>query len=392
MKDADHFIDHMPLMDRETNDLFGNCMIFLRGDKWRDMRSTLSPAFTGSKMRLMFKLMAECSEQMSAHFAQRSKRGEQISGDVKDMFSRCANDVIASCAFGVQVNSFKNPSNEFFTTGKKLMVPRYLPFILISFLPTLMKKLNVTIFDGWCSNYFRSLVLDTMETRDKQGIHRPDMINLLMQVRKGKYAQNNEERTDDDGFATVDESQTGKRLVQREWTDDELIAQCFIFFLAGFESTSNTMAAMAYEISINPSIQDCLYQEIKEAKSKLNGQPIDYDSLQKMKYLDQVVSETLRKWPVLPMTDRYCVKDYVYDDGETKVNIEKGAGVNVPIYAFHHDPKYFPNPHSFDPDRFSDENKKNIVSGTYMPFGIGPRSCIGNAILNRKSSTRSWNR
>lgn len=391
MKDADHFIDHMPLMDRETNDLFGNCMIFLRGDKWRDMRSTLSPAFTGSKMRLMFKLMAECSEQMSAHFAQRSKRGEQISGDVKDMFSRCANDVIASCAFGVQVNSFKNPSNEFFTTGKKLMVPRYLPFILISFLPTLMKKLNVTIFDGWCSNYFRSLVLDTMETRDKQGIHRPDMINLLMQVRKGKYAQNNEERTDDDGFATVDESQTGKRLVQREWTDDELIAQCFIFFLAGFESTSNTMAAMAYEISINPSIQDCLYQEIKEAKSKLNGQPIDYDSLQKMKYLDQVVSETLRKWPVLPMTDRYCVKDYVYDDGETKVNIEKGAGVNVPIYAFHHDPKYFPNPHSFDPDRFSDENKKNIVSGTYMPFGIGPRSCIGNVILNRKSSTRSWN-
>lgn len=111
MKDADHFIDHMPLMDRETNDLFGNCMIFLRGDKWRDMRSTLSPAFTGSKMRLMFKLMAECSEQMSAHFAQRSKRGEQISGDVKDMFSRCANDVIASCAIGVQVNSFKNPSN-----------------------------------------------------------------------------------------------------------------------------------------------------------------------------------------------------------------------------------------------------------------------------------------
>lgn len=391
MKDADHFIDHMPLMDRETNDLFGNCMIFLRGDKWRDMRSTLSPAFTGSKMRLMFKLMAECSEQMSAHFAQRSKRGEQISGDVKDMFSRCANDVIASCAFGVQVNSFKNPSNEFFTTGKKLMVPRYLPFILISFLPTLMKKLNVTIFDGWCSNYFRSLVLDTMETRDKQGIHRPDMINLLMQVRKGKYAQNNEERTDDDGFATVDESQTGKRLVQREWTDDELIARCFIFFLAGFESTSNTMAAMAYEISINPSIQDCLYQEIKEAKSKLNGQPIDYDSLQKMKYLDQVVSETLRKWPVLPMTDRYCVKDYVYDDGETKVNIEKGAGINVSIYAFHHDPKYFPNPHSFDPDRFSDENKKNIVSGTYMPFGIGPRSCIGNVILNRKSSTRSWN-
>lgn len=272
------------------------------------------------------------------------------------------------------------------------MVPRYLPFILISFLPTLMKKLNVTIFDGWCSNYFRSLVLDTMETRDKQGIHRPDMINLLMQVRKGKYAQNNEERTDDDGFATVDESQTGKRLVQREWTDDELIAQCFIFFLAGFESTSNTMAAMAYEIPINPSIQDCLYQEIKEAKSKLNGQPIDYDSLQKMKYLDQVVSETLRKWPVLPMTDRYCVKDYVYDDGETKVNIEKGAGVNVPIYAFHHDPKYFPNPHSFDPDRFSDENKNSIVSGTYMPFGIGPRSCIGNVILNRKSSTRSWNR
>lgn len=50
----------------------------------------------------------------------------------------------------------------------------------------------------------------------------------------------------------------------------------------------------------------------------------------------------------------------------------------IPIYGIHHDPTYFPNPDKFDPERFSDENKHNIQPGTYLPFGIGPRNCIGS--------------
>lgn len=78
------------------------------------------------------------------------------------------------------------------------------------------------------------------------------------------------------------------------------------------------------------------------------------------------------------MTDRVCVKDYdVNVDGKT-FTIEKDKVIMIPVFAFHRDPKYFPNPMKFDPERFSDENKHNIDPDTYLPFGIGPRNCIGS--------------
>lgn len=105
-------------------------------------------------------------------------------------------------------------------------------------------------------------------------------------------------------------------------------------------------------------------------------------SLLKMKYLDQVVCECLRKWPTSPSIDRMCVKDYLceYDDGK-KFPFEKDVSLLVPIYGIHHDSKYYHDPEQFDPERFSDENKSNIVPATYLPFGIGPRNCIGEYLL-----------
>lgn len=153
-----------------------------------------------------------------------------------------------------------------------------------------------------------------------------------------------------------------------------------IFFLAGFETTATVMTFLAYEVCVNPDVQQKLYEEIVEIESNLNGKRINYETLQKMKYLDQVVSECLRKWTT-PLTDRMCVKEYdcEYGDG-AEFRFEKGVTFWIPIYGIHHDPNYFPEPEKFDPERFSDENKHNIVPGTYMPFGVGPRNCIGKSI------------
>lgn len=130
-------------------------------------------------------------------------------------------------------------------------------------------------------------------------------------------------------------------------------------------------------MAVDPDIQNKLYEEIRETNEKLAGKRLDYESLQKMQYLDQVVCETLRMWPSLPVTDRVCVKDYVYDDGTLSFKMQKGDAISIPIYSFHHDEKYFSEPHRFVPERFSPENKSNIVPGTYLPFGTGPRNCIG---------------
>lgn len=88
------------------------------------------------------------------------------------------------------------------------------------------------------------------------------------------------------------------------------------------------------------------------------------------------VSETLRKYPIAFGLLRECTQTYQVPDSD--LVIEKGVKVIVPVYALHRDPKYFPEPERFDPERFSTENKQKIIQGTYLPFGDGPRICIGN--------------
>lgn len=153
-----------------------------------------------------------------------------------------------------------------------------------------------------------------------------------------------------------------------------------VFFLAGFNGVSVGQCFMAYELAVNQDIQERLYKEIEAANAKLNGEPLTYEALQEMKYLDMVVSEMLRRWPLAPTNERIVNKPYLLKsvDGTSKVNLDVGDAIWIPTYALHMDPQYYPNPEQFDPERFNDENKSSIRSGTYLPFGIGPRNCIGS--------------
>lgn len=91
------------------------------------------------------------------------------------------------------------------------------------------------------------------------------------------------------------------------------------------------------------------------------------------------MTETLRKHPPVGVVPRMCNKSYTLP--ETDLIIEKNMKILVPIHAIHHDPKYYPNPSVFDPDRFLDVNKKLRDSCTFLPFGEGPRICIGNVLI-----------
>lgn len=92
--------------------------------------------------------------------------------------------------------------------------------------------------------------------------------------------------------------------------------------------------------------------------------------------------ESLRKWPPAPLVDRRCVKPYVIQPArphEKLLKLDVGQILGIPIRNIHLDEKYFPDPHKFDPERFNENNKHNIKPGTYLPFGMGPRNCIGKA-------------
>lgn len=380
------------------DELMSKALIVMSGEEWRQMRATLSPAFTGSKMRQMFELISECADEMVEHLSKTAKSGEKLNVDLVDFYSRYSNDVIATCAFGIKVNSIADPENIFYLNGKKLLdfsgIMRGLKFLIILFIPTIARTFHLKIFDQSVMQSFKNIILDTMEMRQKMNIYRPDMINIMMQVRAGKLnEQSTEEKSKSttDGFATAEESDLGIARVTRTWSDNEIVAQCLLFFIAGFASVSLTLSMISYELTKCPDIQQKLYEEIADVNAKLGGKRISYDTIQKMKYLDQVICEALRLWPLAAVqSDRKCVKDYTYDDGQRKFQIEKGSTVIFSIFTIHRNPKYYPNPDVFDPERFNDENKQNIIPGTYMPFSLGPRNCIGNARSHSYSSSQLY--
>ncbi|XP_059612328.1 cytochrome P450 9e2-like [Phlebotomus argentipes] len=389
VKDFDHFLDHRVNLEEDQEPLFGRNLFALKGQRWRDMRSTLSPAFTGSKMRTMFQLVSECCSETVNYLEKESKGGKPMLTDLKDFFTRFTNDVIATCAFGIKVDSLNNKENEFYVAGKKatdFSGIRSLAFFIMVNFPKLSKFLGLSIFSKKFSTFFKNLVWDTIRHRERENIIRPDMINLLIQARKGKLKYE-EEDVDKEGYATVHETTVGEAIHQSKLEDDDLTAQCMIFFLAGFDTSSTCMSFTAHELATNPEVQQKLLIEVDEMKEKLAGKPLTYEALQHMPYLDMVISESLRYWPPAVATDRQCVKPYTIKVDNVNCEVKVGEGIFIPIVSLHHDPKYFPNPSRFEPERFSDENKDKITPFTYLPFGVGPRNCIGSrfALMETKA-------
>ncbi|XP_029801600.1 cytochrome P450 3A12-like [Suricata suricatta] len=163
-------------------------------------------------------------------------------------------------------------------------------------------------------------------------------------------------------------------------SDLELVAQSVIFIFAGYEPTSTSLSFLVYELATHPDVQQKLQEEIDATFP--NKEPPTYDALVQMEYLDMVLNETLRLYPIGGRLERVCKKDVEISG----VCIPKGTVVMVPTYTLHRDLDHWPEPEEFHPERFSKKNKDNINPYIYLPFGTGPRNCIGMrfAIMNMK--------
>ncbi|XP_011705668.1 PREDICTED: cytochrome P450 9e2-like, partial [Wasmannia auropunctata] len=357
VKDFEHFPDHRNFLDENAEPLLSKTVFGLRGDRWREMRNTLSPSFTANKMKFMFDLLSKCSHDFVDYLVDHPELRHSI--ETKEAFRRYTTDVIATAAFGISVNSMKDRDNEFYIRGVNMTkFPTGLlgmaKLMILIMLPRFAKSIGLSFIPSTTTEFFKKIVQETIKAREEQNIVRPDMIHLLMQSRY-------------------------KDSVHKMSLDD-IVSQAFIFFLAGFEPTATLMCFVAHELAVNQDIQDRLRLEVEQHLADGNSE-ISYESLSKMTYMDMVISEALRKYPPQLVTDRLCVKRYELppsQPGRKNVIIEPNIAVLFPVYSIHHDPKYFPNPDKFDPERFSEENKDNILPYTYLPFGFGPRKCIGN--------------
>lgn len=189
-------------------------------------------------MRQMFEFVSLVGQQVAATLDKQIKSGGESTFEFKDLARKFTVDVIATCAFGIEVNSFSNPKNDFIRLAAKVAnfggLMTTIKFIGYFSAPKLMTLLKIKFFDDETTDFFREAITETMKVRETQGIIRHDMINLLIQAKKGKLTHEKEkEEKSVEGFATVTESAVGQTIVKRKWEDDDLAAQAFIFFFAG---------------------------------------------------------------------------------------------------------------------------------------------------------------
>uniref|UniRef100_A0A6M2DYQ8 Putative cytochrome n=1 Tax=Xenopsylla cheopis TaxID=163159 RepID=A0A6M2DYQ8_XENCH len=357
VKDFQYFHDRGVYFNEDDDPLSAH-LFAIEGQKWKTLRAKLSPTFTSGKMKNMFPTMVENSNNLEKHIKEKVSKGAQL--EVKDILARFTTDMIGTCALGIQCNSLKDQNAEFRVIGKKVFTPTLWGNIKQAFATAfrnLSKSLHIKITNQEVTNFFISAVTDTMQYREKNKITRNDFLQLLMQLQSKGYLDGEE----------------GKERME-PLTMNEAAAQAFAFYAAGFETSSSAMSFCLYELALNPECQRKARDEIHSVLAKYDGR-YTYEALSEMKYVDMAIDETLRKYPTLPVLNRECAKDYKLPG--TNTVIPRGTPIFIPVGGLHHDPQYYPEPDKFDPERFTEENKAKRHHFAYLPFGEGPRICIG---------------
>ncbi|CAD7086708.1 unnamed protein product [Hermetia illucens] len=358
IKDFNHFANRFSTVDPHADILGYYNMFFVKNPEWKEVRTSITPVFTSGKLKQMFGLVSEIGNQLDAHLCslKPDPKTNQLSLEMKEMCALYTTDVIASVAYGIQANSLKNPNGEFRSNGRKIFgFTRWKSFNvnLIFFNPVVAKMIRSRFFSDENEKFLKSAIYSALDIREKTGITRNDLIDILLSLKKSPIKDD-------------------PKLM-----GDILVAQAAVFFTAGYETASSTMSFSLYELCKDMECQNRLREEIRKVLKENNGQ-LTYDAVLNMEYLNMVIMEVLRLYPPLPFLDRECTSRNGYSlEPEVNFTVPNGMPVYIPVYGIHRDPEYFPDPDKFDPERFSAANKDKIVPYSYMPFGAGPHNCIG---------------
>ncbi|KFP72217.1 Cytochrome P450 3A12, partial [Acanthisitta chloris] len=327
-------------------------------EQWKRIRTVLSPTFTSGKLKEMFHIINHYGEKLVKNIEKKVANDEFVT--VKDVFGAYSMDVVASTSFSVNVDSMSNPNDPFVTNIKKFLEfsflsPVFLFLVLFPFVIPVLEKMNMTLLPSDVMDFFKGVFAKMKKEREKgSNTDRVDFLQLMVE------SQNSH-----------DGSKSTETDMDKTLSDEEILAQALIFVFAGYETTSSTLSYIAYNLATHPDVQQRLQDEI-DANLPNKATPT-YNAITQMEYLDMVVNESIRLYPAGGRIERVCKKTVELNG----VTIPKGMVVMIPAFVLHRDPAYWPEPEEFRPERFSKENKEGIDPYTFLPFGAGPRNCIG---------------
>ncbi|XP_055684924.1 probable cytochrome P450 6a13 [Lutzomyia longipalpis] len=334
------------------------CQLFsVRGEQWRNLRSKLSPTFTSGKMKLMFPIVRDISDEFIKCLKRDLANKKEL--ELGEYLSRFTIDIIGSCAFGIDCNSLRDPDTEFFAIGEKaskMALERTFKHLFMASFARLSVFLGLKSFSKDVTDFYTRIVRETMSYREKMNIKKNDFMSMLMQL------QNTGSLEDDPTSNT------------EHLSFNQAVANSFLFLVAGYHTSATAMEFCLLELANHIKIQNHVREEITSVL-KSNGNELTYEALAEMKYLGQVINETLRKHPPAAQIIRSITKNY--NVPSMNLVLEKGTRLFIPVLGIHHDPEIYPDPQKFDPERFSPEAVKSRHPYAFLAFGEGPRNCIG---------------
>ncbi|XP_014296124.1 cytochrome P450 6k1 [Microplitis demolitor] len=358
VKDFNYFNDRFA--KASPYDRIGDAnLFFIKNPQWKIVRTKLTPIYSSGRVKKMFKLMVDVGDDLMSLMESHNFKGKGEIIEVKELCARFTTDMISTTAFGIRANCLNHPNAGFRESGRKIFKPtfyRNFEAMSLFFAPQLATPLGLKFVPKESATFLRNSLWDVINERERCGSKRGDLIDALIDLRTNKTQLFHDE-FDFDG--------------------DNLLAQAVVFLSAGFETSSSTLSFTLYEMALQPEIQNKLRAEIVKGLEQTEGK-ITYDLAMNLPYLDMVIAETLRKYPPLPVLDRVANENYKIQN--SNLVLEKGTPVMISISGLHFDPEYFPDPHKYDPERFSEANKKTRKSCVYLPFGEGPHVCIGMRI------------
>eukprot|EP00112_Aurelia_sp_Birch-Aquarium-sp1_P007736 Seg1845.6 transcript_id=Seg1845.6/GoldUCD/mRNA.D3Y31 product="Cytochrome P450 3A24" protein_id=Seg1845.6/GoldUCD/D3Y31 len=346
VKDFEKFHDR-PDGGLEFPEPLASMLTVVTGQRWKHIRSILTPTFTSGKLKSMMYIMHEAGDVLVKKMETAAKAGTPI--DIHEWQQGVTMEVILSAAFGVKAECQTNAKDKITGYARNAMNPKPWPnlAVMIPFIgPKIGKAIAISPL-GFSWGPMIDIAKGIIKNRQNNptGI-RKDMLELML--------------------AAQHPDKKGHIL-----SDDELIAEMVLFLLAGYDTSSNVLSLLCYHLAVYPEIQEKLVEEIKQVCELPDT--TNYEEIKNMPYLEACISETLRLYPpgfiISRTVDESCTIE--------GVPFKKGMSVLIPVYSIQRDEKYWPEPEAFKPERFMPENKESLNQFAYLPFGAGPRNCIG---------------
>ncbi|XP_072764620.1 uncharacterized protein [Anoplolepis gracilipes] len=357
-KEFKNFHDRGVFCNEKIDPLTGH-LFALSGRKWRNLRVKMTPTFTSGKLKHMFAILKMCGKELVSNLESVAQTEDCIK--IKDWFGRYTTDTVMSTAFGVNSNCIEEGDNEFRQCGNKIFNVHPFWIVLNRFTPQILNFFSIPMIDRGVTKFLTQIFQYNVEYRQTHNISKHDFMNLLIQLMEKGYVKPDNDDIDKSSPTNIN------RL-----TLLQAAAQAFVFFAAGFETTSTTATFCLYELAQQQDMQDKLRKEIDEILKK-HGE-LTYNAVNEMTYLHKVINETMRKYPPLPILNRICTEEITLPT--TNIHVPKGMAITIPILGLQRDPSIYPDPDKFDPERFNEDKVAARHSYAYLPFGKGPRACI----------------